>query len=47
VRVCGPSCVATDHMPLYQGLAVLAALSAEQAADRADQNVYPLSIKRG
>ncbi|MFC0543885.1 ABC transporter permease [Kutzneria chonburiensis] len=47
VRVCGPSCVATDHMPMYQGLAVLAALSAEQAADRADQNVYPLSIKRG
>ncbi|MFI9385713.1 ABC transporter permease [Kutzneria sp. NPDC052558] len=47
VRVCGESCVATDHMPLYQGLAVLAALSAEQAADRADQNVYPLSIKRG
>ena len=47
VRVCGPSCVATDHMPLYQGLAVLAALSAEQAADRSEQNVYPLSIKRG
>ena len=47
VRVCGESCVATDHMPLYQGLAVLAALSAEQAAERADENVYPLSIKRG
>ena len=47
VRVCAETCVATDHMPLYQGLAVLAALSAEQAADRAEQNVYPLSIKRG
>jgi hypothetical protein len=47
VRVCGESCVATDHMPMYQGLAVLAALSAEQAADHAEHNVYPLSIKRG
>ena len=47
VRVCAETCMATDHMPLYQGLAVLAALSAEQAADRTDQNVYPLSIKRG
>ncbi len=43
VRVCGPSCVATDHMSMPQGLAVLAALTAEQAA--ASQNVYPLGLR--
>jgi hypothetical protein len=47
VRVCGETCAATDHMPMYQGLAVLAALTAEQAAENVGENVYPLSIKRG
>ncbi|AHH94689.1 hypothetical protein GCM10010174_37580 [Kutzneria viridogrisea] len=42
VKMCDETCTAGDHMPLYQGLAVLAALSAEQAAGNAEQNVYPL-----
>ncbi|MBV9844029.1 MAG: ABC transporter permease [Kutzneria sp.] len=45
VRMCEQACTAPDHMPMYQGLAVLAALSAEQAAGTVEQNVYPLGIR--